>query len=122
MSFRKRQLSAVVVKANKRRDGLRSIDENIDLGNGLTGTAYKAETDKVIGLTEQYNTQLSQLDGIRAELEKAEKNLAEWSKRILSGVGSKYGYDSTEYEKAGGTRRSARKRHSKSNDNDNAAK
>lgn len=122
MSFRKRQVSAEVEKANKRRDGLRSIDENIDLGSGLTDTAYKAEIDEVNKLTEQYNTMLSDLAGLRTKLKKAEKNLAEWSKRMLSGVGSKYGYDSIEYEKAGGTRTSARKRPSRKNGNGNSEK
>jgi hypothetical protein len=122
MSYRKRQVSAEVEKANKRRDGLRSIDENIDLGNGLTDAAYKAEVDGVNGLTEQYNTLLSRLAGTRTGLSEAEKNLAGWSKRMLNGVGSKYGYDSVEYEKAGGTRTSARKRPSKKKDTSKSEK
>jgi hypothetical protein len=32
------------------------------------------------------------------------------TERMLAGVGSKYGKDSTEYEKAGGVRKSERKR------------
>ena len=40
------------------------------------------------------------------------------SERMLAGVGVKFGYDSAEYGKAGGTRKGARKRRS-SNGNGN---
>lgn len=122
MAYKKRQVSSVVVKANKRRDGLQSIDKNVDLGSGLTDLAYKAAIDGVIGLTEQYNTMLSQLDGHLTLLKQEEKKLAEMSKRVLSGVGTKYGFDSIEYEKAGGVRKSDHKRRSKKGSNGSEAK
>ena len=39
-----------------------------------------------------------------------EKDLIEYGTRMLSGVGSKYGFDSEQYGQAGGTPRSERKR------------
>ena len=56
-----------------------------------------------------YNTRLSELDGILNELETAESELDELSARMLAGVGVKYGKNSDEYEKAGGTRTDERK-------------
>ena len=43
----------------------------------------------------------------------AETTVADLSSRLLSGVKTKYGADSSEYEKAGGTRKSEIKRTSK---------
>ncbi|MDF3057635.1 MAG: hypothetical protein K0R17_1850 [Rariglobus sp.] len=43
------------------------------------------------------------------DLESAEKTLDDLSSRMLAGVGVKYGKNSDEYEKAGGTRPDERK-------------
>jgi hypothetical protein len=110
MSYRKRTVSVEVEKANKRLDGIRSIETNIDLGNGITDAAYTNEIGKVTTLTEKYNTLLSDVDGTLTALELAEKDLGDYSQRILNAVGTRYGYDSIEYEKAGGTRKSEKKR------------
>jgi hypothetical protein len=115
IAFRKRKESKEMRKARKRSDGINSIGENVDLGNGLTAEAYSAEIEKVAAQTADYNTLLSTLDGKLTELVNAEKALAELSTRMLNAVGTKYGYDSVEYEKAGGTRKSERKRPAKKN-------
>lgn len=111
--MRKRKFSSHVNKAQKRLDGIRSISTPIELGNGYSDTAYAAEIKKVTDLLETYNTAVSNLDGMSTVLDKAEKALGNYSKAILSETGSKFGFDSVEYEKAGGTRRSAIKRTSK---------
>lgn len=117
MSYRKRTVSTEVAKANKRLDGIRSIEPNIDLGNGITDAAYATEIAKVTSLTEKYNTLLSEVDGTLTALEQAEKSLADYSQRILNAVGTKFGYDSIEYEKAGGTRKSEKRRTSRKGNN-----
>jgi len=111
--MRKRKFSAEVNKAQKRLDGIRSISTPIELGNGYTDTTYAAEIKKVTDLLQTYNTAVSNLDGLSTTLDKAEKALGNYSKAVLSQTGSKYGFDSVEYEQAGGTRRSAIKRASK---------
>jgi hypothetical protein len=113
MSYRKRTVSVEVAKANKRLDGIRSIESNIDLGNGITDAAYVAAIGKVTSHTEKYNTLLSEVDGTLTALEQAERELADFSQRMLNAVGTKFGYDSIEYEKAGGTRKSEKKRASR---------
>jgi hypothetical protein len=57
-----------------------------------------------------YNTLLSTLDQSLNTLKADEKILNNWNERILNGVASKYGKDSSEYEQAGGVRKSERKK------------
>ena len=115
MAYKKRKESSEVRKARKRLDGIRSIDESADLGNGLTVEFYDGEIKKLVDKTASYNTLLSTVDGQLSELEQAEKDLGELSDRMLNAVGTKFGYDSIEYEKAGGVRKSERKRSARKN-------
>ena len=57
-----------------------------------------------------YNTLLSQAGDAQNALRAAEKELRPFSARMLTGVATKYGKDSSQYEKAGGTRKSEIKR------------
>ncbi len=115
MALRKRKLSPRVVVARKRIDGVRSIDPNIDLGNGLTDEAYEAAIAKTEKETNEYNRLLFQADGLATSLKQSEKDLGNFSQRMLNAVGSKFGYDSVEYKQAGGTPKSEKKRTSRKN-------
>jgi len=53
---------------------------------------------------------LSDVDVIKNRIDAKERSLREKSARILSATGAKFGPDSDEYERVGGTRRSERKR------------
>ncbi|MEL7495536.1 MAG: hypothetical protein AAGJ95_16450 [Cyanobacteria bacterium J06554_11] len=59
---------------------------------------------------QQYNTLLSEIDEAQNNFKALEKELADMSERMLTGVVTHYGKDSSEYEKAGGTRKSERRR------------
>lgn len=101
--------------AQKRADSLASIDANLDLGtdansNPITLAAYQGAITAVAAKNDQYNTLLSTADGLAAELQTDEKSLDAFSTTMLSSVGVKYGKDSPQYGKAGGTRTSDRKR------------
>jgi hypothetical protein len=48
---------------------------------------------------------LSDADASLTSFESLENELSGITERMLSGVGVKFGYDSIEYEKAGGTRK-----------------
>lgn len=101
--------------AQKRADALAAIDPNLDLGvdaknNPITLAAYQAAITAVADKNDQYNTLLSNADGLAAELQTDEKNLDTFSTTMLSSVAVKYGKDSPEYGKAGGTRTSDRKK------------
>ena len=106
---RQKKTSKVIEAANTRSASLAAIDENLDLGNGLTLAAYDTATDGVQKKLDEYNTLLSQVDAAQNLFESAEEDLAALSSRMLAAVGVKFGKDSDEYEKAGGTKTSERK-------------
>jgi len=81
-----------------------SIQEDLDLGNGLDLATYWAEIAKVRDLQKRYNARLSTVDQLYNDLQAEEKVLMEMSDHMLSGVKVKFGCDSNEYEMAGGVR------------------
>ena len=109
MSRTKRK-SLALESAMKRLAGLQSIDPALDLGNGLTVPIYATEVNKLETLLGTYNSLLSRVDEASNITNDQEKYVRELSERMLEGVGSKYGHNSNEYEKAGGKRKSERKR------------
>lgn len=109
MAYRKRN-SKDLEKAGQRLAGMKSIDPALDLGNGLSVATYLSVIEETDVALEGYNTQLSQADGLQNEFFAKEKNLRDMSERMLVGVAARYGKDSDEYEKAGGTKKSLRRR------------
>jgi len=90
--------------------GLRSIDENLELGGGI-GVASLQRTHKA--LTEalaRYNKLLSDTDGALNDVVALEAEARDLIERSLAGVAARFGKDSSEYEKAGGTRKSERRK------------
>jgi hypothetical protein len=107
---RPKRTSKVLDKANRRAAGLASIDPDLNLGEGLTLAKYRDTISDAQAKLDRYNTLLSQTDEALNTLQAAEKALSDLSDRMLAGVGAKYGKNSDEYEKAGGVRKSERKR------------
>jgi hypothetical protein len=107
---RPKRKSPSLTKASERAVSLASIDPNLDLGNGKTLAGFKAKIAAGEAKLENYNMLLSSIDSELNDLEAAEKEIRALTESMLSGVGSKYGKDSNEYEMAGGTRTSERKR------------
>lgn len=103
MPFRKRS-SPTVEKAERRLASLKSIDLSLDLGSGLTLQAYTNGIERARERLNTYNTMLSNLTQIYNEMLEAEQILADLNVRMLTGVLTKYGRNSTEYEMAGGKR------------------
>lgn len=108
-----KKTSKIAEESKTRLAGVKSIDENLDLGNGITLAGFEQILDETEDSLEDYNTALSTADEKRDTFEKNENKLKDYFERILLGIGSKYGKDSIEYEKAGGTRKSERKKSSK---------
>lgn len=102
--------SATVEQAMKRLAGLEAISPTLNLGNGLTVASYSAAVSAAITKLDAYNTLLSNADSAQNDLAAQEKTLRQLSERMLEAVGAVYGHDSNEYEKAGGKRKSDRKR------------
>ena len=101
-------------KAKTRAAGVRSISPTLDLGNGATLVAYEAVIDSADAKVSAYNTQLSIVDDLYNGCIEELQILRDWNEKILLGVKSKFGADSSEYEMAGGVRKSERKKPRKS--------
>ncbi len=113
MAYRKRGTSPEQEKAQNRKSGMKLTETTIDFGPGLTEADYTNKIDEVSALTQSYNALLTQADSVATKLDNAEKELAELSMRFLNAIGAKYGFDSVQYENAGGVRTSDYKRSSK---------
>jgi hypothetical protein len=107
---RLKRKSLVLEKASKRLAGVETISMKLDLGNGLSVPAYNAKVSAVTSKLDAYNQLLSKVDTGSTELKQMEKELNDMSLRMREAVGSAYGHDSIEYEKAGGIRSSNRKK------------
>lgn len=107
---RLKRSSAIVDKAERRLAGLKSIKDTLDFGKGVSNQAFDTLIETTRDRVAAYNTTLSLLDADRTAMLGAEKALAELSEKMLIGVAFEYGKDSPEYEMAGGTRKSMRKR------------
>jgi hypothetical protein len=119
MPRNKKSPTTVMVEATNRLAGLKSVEENLDFGNGLTNTAFNILINDTYDTLEQYNTLLSQVDQKSNDFDVLEKKLKDMHERMLLGVAVKYGKDSDEYEMAGGTRKSERKKPIKRTNNSN---
>lgn len=108
-----KKTSKIVEEANVRVAGIKSIDQDLDLGNGLTVKNYEKEIEETAQALEDYNTILSMADEKLNIYMQKEKSLKATHERMLLGVAVKFGKDSNEYEKAGGTKKSDRKRATK---------
>lgn len=113
MAYKKRATSVEQEKGQNRLAGMKLFETTINFGRGLTEADYTTKIDEVNTLTQSYNALLTQADGIATQLDIAERELAEMSKRFLNAVGAKYGFDSVEFEKVGGLRMSDYRRASK---------
>ena len=107
---RTRRGSSVLDTARQRLAGLKSITPAPNLGPALSLAGYETEITAFSTSLDTYNEKLAALDEMQNALESAETSLRDKNKRILSAVEAQFGPDSSEYEQAGGTRQSERKR------------
>lgn len=102
--------SSVLETARQRLAGLKSITPAPDFGGDLTLESYEGDINALSAKVNSYNEEISALDQSQNELEGMEQRLREKNRRVLAAAEARYGPDSSEYEQAGGTRRSERKR------------
>ncbi|PZO09939.1 MAG: hypothetical protein DCF25_21225 [Leptolyngbya foveolarum] len=107
---RRKRSSRVLERAQRRLDGVQSIDQKLDAGGGFTALGYQKMIAQLRADISAYNTALSTVDALTNKVAETELQLAEYSERMLLGVAAKYGKDSHEYEMAGGVKKSDRKR------------
>lgn len=109
MAIRKRT-SKILDGAELRANSLEALDPNLDLGSNLTLAKYKQAIADGRAKLNTYNQTLTLADQQGNDVTAAEKVVRDLSSRMLAGIGATRGTDSNEYEMAGGTRRSDRKR------------
>jgi hypothetical protein len=109
MAMRKRT-SKILDSAELRANSLETVDPNLDLGSNLTLSKYKQAIADGRAKLNAYNQTLTLADQQGNDLSAAEKVIRDFSARMLAGIGATRGTDSNEYEMAGGTRKSERKR------------
>lgn len=109
----KKSATQIMIDATNRLAGLKSIAENLDLGNGLTVEAFNNLINDNFDTLERYNTLLSQVDQASNDFDVLQKKLKDDHERMLLGVAAKFGKDSDEYEMAGGKRKSERRKPTK---------
>jgi len=113
MPYKKKTSSTAIETAKVRVSGMKSIEPDLNLGNGLSIKAYETTIQTAEQKIETYNTALANINQLQTESREAEKQLSELSERMLSTVAGRYGRRSNEYEKAGGTKRTSRRRNTK---------
>lgn len=107
---RRKKKSAILEKSQERLTGLKTIDGKADLGNGITSATFEKEVSGLRQQIEAYNVLLTKADEAANAIEIAEKQLSITAENVLLAVKVKYGKDSSQYEMAGGTRQSERRR------------
>lgn len=110
MGRRKRMFTTTVDEGEKRLSGLKAIDPALDLGNGLSVASLNEQLDGIKERIVNYNAALSTADSESNIIDDSLKALSEFNRRMLAAIGAVYGYNSNEYEMAGGTRISDIKR------------
>jgi hypothetical protein len=107
---RTKRTSSKLEAAKLRLAGLQSITPAPDMGGDLTVAGFAADITACDTDLIAYNKMLSDVDEFKNRYDDKESKLVDKSTRYLAAIGAKYGRDSDEYEKAGGTRKSERKR------------
>jgi DNA-binding XRE family transcriptional regulator len=107
---RPKRTSPALTKAEQREAGMRSISEALDLGNGLNLQNYSQKIQNLRSYLSLYNTSLAQVDDLTRKIKAIETELNKTSEQMLLSIGGRYGKDSSEYGKAGGSPRGERRR------------
>lgn len=107
---RQKRSSPILEVARRRLAGLKSITKKPDYGPSLSVADYEQDIVAFSTLLDEYNGALAALDDLQNRLGVDEDRLNDKNRRMLAATEANYGPDSSEYEMAGGTRKSERKK------------
>lgn len=110
MARRRKQPSEEMRDLAQKINGMASIDENFDAGNGVTIVAARALLAEGEGSLADYNQTIAQTDEKDNIFKAKNKQIRAFNKKVLPAVGLTFGMDSSEYEQVGGVRESERKK------------
>jgi cell division FtsZ-interacting protein ZapD len=105
---RQKRTSSVLQKTEQQTIGFESIDPRLDFGDSISLKHLNELTGELREELNQYNKMLNTLDSAKEKIEALEKSIRQTSERLTSGVATKYGKDSREYEIIGRVRTSDR--------------
>lgn len=97
-------------KATTRLAAVKSIDPALDLGNGISIPNYEERVNVLTAKLSKYNTHLSVIDDLYNDCIAEIAVIKDWNESILTGVATKFGKNSSQYEMAGGKKKSERKK------------
>jgi hypothetical protein len=97
-------------KGKTRLSAIKSIDDKLDLANGITAVNYEEQVNLMISKVDKYNTALGTIDDLYNDCMDQKAILKDWNERVLTGVATKFGKKSSQYEMAGGVRKTERKK------------
>lgn len=118
---RPQRTSRILEKAQLRAMKLKAIDPEMDFGMNRNLVTLSNRIERFNTKLNNYNNLIELLDTSKLELDDLEKEIADLIDQMLTGVCSRYGNNSREYEMAGGTRKSDRIRKSAESRVKNAA-
>jgi len=102
--------SKALTKAERRIEGLQTINPDLDFGNGFSIATYNTMVQELREKLAVYNQARTMVNKAQNTLVDAERLLNNYSEHMLLSVASRYGKDSDEYGMAGGTRKSERRK------------
>jgi methylthioribose-1-phosphate isomerase len=115
MPYRKRT-SLALQNAQLRVAALETIDPELDLGSGISVSAFNAKIEETRQTIEAHNKALSAVDQTRSTIVDLERSLTDLSTRLLSGVATVYGKSSSQYKMTYGPKRVRRTRSAEATD------
>lgn len=112
MVYKKRSVSRSLEQARLRYAGVKTIDPQLDFGDDRSLSVMAELMAQLEDKLTDYNSALTHVDTLRAEIKEMEQTLGTLSSEMLLAVAFRYGKDSVEYQMAGGVRRQERIRRS----------
>ncbi|MBW4418093.1 MAG: hypothetical protein KME13_02545 [Myxacorys californica WJT36-NPBG1] len=109
---RLKKTSRTLERIELRVAGLQAIDPLMNFGDDRDLRNITQLIEQLRNKISAYNTALSVIDSSKAEIHTLETTLNDLAEKMLIGVAFKYGKDSSEYEMAGGVKKSDRIRRS----------
>ncbi len=113
---RLKKFQSFYTQAVVRLAAIQSIDPKLDFGNELSVYSFANILGRLRSKLDEYNSMLSQMDELGNEAEAIEREVRDYHERMLTGVATRFGKNSNEYEMAGGVKKSERKRPSRRKD------
>jgi hypothetical protein len=102
---RSRRSSRLLDNSTNRLTGFRTLNPNLDLGNGLNVYALAQMVTNLQIQLDAYNSTIARLDQMADQITEMENAIAHLSGKMLTAVGLTYGTSSDEYQMAGGKKR-----------------